>query len=154
MTESVGDLLREDTEKAKVLTATFASVVTSKSRNPGPQRAENCLKCQSGWGKRSWAARQLFQFSLLWAKEAGHQSSIQTSSILSSCIHKEMAKIATKNINPAKYQVFLINTDSLWRCNSENTKEQPQNARHRLCVRPCCEMRLSRIIPCANKHKG
>lgn len=59
-------------------------------RNPGCQSTENCLKCQSGWGisnqrhwkpglVRPWAARHLFQFSLLWGKEAGlhdHQRSI------------------------------------------------------------------------------
>lgn len=31
MTESAGNLLREDAEKAKVLTVTFTSVVTSKN---------------------------------------------------------------------------------------------------------------------------
>lgn len=98
----------------------------------------------------------LFQFSLLCTKEVGlhdHQRSTQTSSILSSSIKEEMGRIAMKNINLGKYQVFLISTDSLWRCNNDNSEEQPLNAQHRLCVRPHCEVRLLRIIPCANEYK-
>lgn len=44
--------------------------------------------------------------------------------------------------NLAKYQVFLISTDSPWRCNNENTEEQPLGAQHRLHVRPCGEVRI------------
>lgn len=149
MTELASDLLREDTEKAKVLTATFASVVTSKSSPQEPWISEHrklpqvpeWLSSLHPWRHwkpsliRSWAARHLFQFSLLWAKVAGlqnHQRSIQTSSILSPFINKEIGRIAMKNIHLAKYQVLLISTDSLWKCNNENTEEQPLNTQHRL----------------------